>query len=285
MILRSGSDTQLHKQINSNYRNIRSNPAFDAYLNGNDIPDFIKNDLNDLNEINETSNEENDSDPLLSNNSTSICDWNLQNEKLIKLWNKQININRLVHDKKSKCMQNLHSIMNFSLILISASSAVFLTLLTKTSDPLLVTIFFVISIILGYFNTLMTVINKVFDFGKYAEKHKYTSLKYLQLSLLINAQLSLNTLDRMSAKQFLDKIQGEFRELINYGPRINTNVNDLPDLVLAESIKEDDIMTNPTINIDVNIESGNRFSEHEPLISNEIRRNLEFQFARLNDED
>lgn len=202
--------------------------------------------------------------------------WNTRIEDLLILWVKQMNLNRMEHEKKARCNRNFHIIFGIPNILLNTIAGFLLMGSLRVSSGSMYATIFIISItIIVMLSAILSGIQIFFNFGQKSEKHKQASLLYRSISSRIDATLLLYRKDRPDVKQFLQMVQTEFNNISNYSPMVFSNSieNDLPNYTLAMQI-----LDNNYCKFHENEHSDNKLNDYSESIlstTNSLNNSLE----------
>ena len=172
--------------------------------------------------------------------------WNTRIEDLLILWVKQMNLNRMEHEKKARCNRNLHIAFGIPNILLNTIAGFLLMgSLRISDDSTYAKVFIIVITVIVMSSAILSAMQIFFNFGQKSEKHKQASLLYRSISSRIDATLLLYRKDRPDVKQFLQMVQTEFNNISNYSPMVFSNSieNDLPNYTLAMQILDKNYCT------------------------------------------
>ena len=184
----------------------------------------------------------------------TLTGWNTRVENLLIMWAKQMNVNRLKHEKQAKKYAKLRIAFGLPNILTTTLASFLLmgSLKISTNGYFGMILIIIISTIV-FTSALLTAIQTFFNFGQRSEKHRQTALQLISISGKIDSNLLLYRPNRPDVKTFLQNIQDEFNNVVRYGPPLMSSSieNDLPNFTLATQILNDPSL-NSSINIDDN---------------------------------
>ena len=203
--------------------------------------------------------------------------WNTRIEDLLILWVKQMNLNRMKHERKARCNMNLHILFGIpNILLTTIASFLLMGSLRLSKDSIYGEIFTIVISIIVLTSATLSAMQIFFNFGQKSEKHKQASLLYRSISSRIDATLLLYRKDRPDVKQFLQMVQTEFNNISNYSPMIFANPleNDLPNYTLAMQILDKNYNTfNNNKYNENNNENNNKYNDNNNKNNNKYNEN------------